>query len=98
MSDSSLPLPSPEITAHYDAGVEHSRLAQGAGRLEFARTCDLIARHFPPPPAVVLDIGGGPGFYACWLARQGYAVHLIDAVPLHVDQARVALDVFSANG
>jgi len=36
----------------------------------------------------VLDVGGGPGFYSCWLARLGYDVHLIDPVSLHLQQAR----------
>src|SRR5262249_7357408 len=35
-------------------------------------------------------VGGGPGVYACWLARLGHEVHLVDAVPLHVEQAREA--------
>jgi hypothetical protein len=38
----------------------------------------------------VLDVGGGPGAYAVWLARRGYAVRLIDPVELHVTQAREA--------
>ena len=33
-------------------------------------------------------MGGGPGTYAAPLARRGYRVHLVDPVPLHVDQAR----------
>jgi SAM-dependent methyltransferase len=92
MSDPVEPL-SPDLTemaAHYAAAFEEPRLALGSGRLEFIRTCDLIRRCFPPPPAVVLDVGGGPGVYACWLARLGYRVHLRDAVPLHVEQARAA--------
>jgi SAM-dependent methyltransferase len=39
---------------------------------------------------VVYDVGGGPGAYALWLARRGYIVHLLDAVPLHVEQAQAA--------
>jgi SAM-dependent methyltransferase len=35
-------------------------------------------------------VGGGPGTYAAPLARRGYRVHLVDPVPLHVDQARQA--------
>jgi len=35
-------------------------------------------------------VGGGPGVYACWLSAQGYEVHLVDASPLHVEQARAA--------
>jgi ubiquinone/menaquinone biosynthesis C-methylase UbiE len=42
------------------------------------------------PPAVVADVGGGPGRYAVWLAERGYRVHLIDPLPLHVEQARAA--------
>ena len=40
---------------------------------------DLIGRFLAPPPGVVLDVGGGPGRYACWLAAKGYQVHLIEA-------------------
>ncbi len=35
---------------------------------------------------VILDVGGGPGVYACWLAKQGYEVHLVDATPLHEER------------
>src|SRR5262245_51465054 len=87
MSESHFP---PEMATHYEAGVELPRLAEGPGQLEFVRTCEIVERFFPPPPTVVLDVGGGPGAYACWLARRGYEVHLIDAMPLHVEQAREA--------
>src|SRR5215208_6287619 len=79
-----------EILAHYEAGIETPRLARGAGLLERARTIDLLSRHLPPPPARIVDIGGGPGAYAVWLAGLGYDVRLIDPVPLHVEEARVA--------
>jgi SAM-dependent methyltransferase len=39
---------------------------------------------------VVLDVGGGPGGHACWLAVRGYQVHLLDIIPLHVELARRA--------
>lgn len=81
----------PEEAIHYyDEGREAGRLFKGIGPLELARTQELIERFFPPPPAVVLDVGGGPGVYSCWLARQGYEVHLVDAMPLHIEQARQA--------
>ena len=35
----------------------------------------------------MLDIGGGPGVYAAILARRGYRVHLLDVLPLHVEEA-----------
>ena len=51
---------------------------------------ELIRRFLPLPPRVVLDVGGGPGRYSCWLAELGYDVHLIDPVAKHVEQARQA--------
>jgi SAM-dependent methyltransferase len=35
----------------------------------------------------VLDVGGGPGVYAEWLAERGYRVQLVDGSPLHVEAA-----------
>jgi ubiquinone/menaquinone biosynthesis C-methylase UbiE len=81
---------SPEIVGHYAKVDEASRLRTGWFQLEHARTQELILRHLPPAPATILDIGGGAGTYACWLAERGYQVHLIDPVPRHVEQARTA--------
>lgn len=36
----------------------------------------------------ILDVGGGPGRYAYWLADTGNSVHLVDILPLHIRQAR----------
>ena len=76
------------IAAYYDRAPEETRLETGAFRLEALRTRELIARHAPPPPATVLDVGGGAGAYATWLAESGYAVHLLDATPRLVEEAR----------
>jgi SAM-dependent methyltransferase len=76
-----------EIHSYYEVGLERDRLAQGYSRIEFARTKELLARYLPPSPARVLDVGGGPGAYAAWLAEEGYDVRLVDAIPLHVQQA-----------
>lgn len=89
MTDSGWEIP-PEIASFYSEGKEAGRLFQGLGRIEFARMQELMQRYLPPSPAVVADVGGGPGTYACWLATRGYAVHLSDPVPLHVQQAREA--------
>ncbi len=80
----------PEMLEHYASGYESQRLLQGSSQIELARTQELIMRYLPPPPTVVFDIGGGAGVYALWLAARGYEVHLIDAVPLHIEQAREA--------
>jgi 2-polyprenyl-3-methyl-5-hydroxy-6-metoxy-1,4-benzoquinol methylase len=81
----------PAIESHYGTGYERSRLFPG-GRpsLEFIRSVELLDRLLPPPPAQLLDVGGGPGTYAAPLARRGYRVQLIDPVGLHVQQARQA--------
>jgi ubiquinone/menaquinone biosynthesis C-methylase UbiE len=77
----------PEILTYYQSGDEADRLVTGYGRLEFARTQSLLERYLPDPPAAILDVGGGSGIYAYPLARSGYDVHLVDAVPLHIEQA-----------
>lgn len=75
---------------YYQHGLERDRLASGARRIEFLRMWDLLQRYLPPPPAQVLDVGGGAGVYAIPLAAAGYTVHLVDPVPLHVEQAAQA--------
>jgi len=87
-----------EVIAHYNEGQEHLRLTAGHGRLELWRTQDILLRRLPPPPARVLDVGGGPGVYAEWLAGLGYAVHVVDPVPLHVEQAASLPGVTAALG
>ena len=76
-----------DVVASYDRGLERDRLVEGDGALEFARTQVLLERYLPPAPAVVADVGGGPGRYAVWLVERGYHVHLIDPVRLHLDRA-----------
>lgn len=77
-----------EIATHYGSGYEAERLSKGEGQLERARTEELVKRYLPAPPAVIFDVGGAAGVYALWLASEGYEVHLVDAMPLHVEQAR----------
>ncbi|MFD3997446.1 class I SAM-dependent methyltransferase [Streptomyces sp. NPDC058583] len=86
----------PEIIDFYTRSDEAARLQTTAtGTLEFARTRELLRRHLPPAPARVLDVGGGPGTHARWLADDGYTVHVVDPVPKHVTQA-AAIDGVTA--
>ncbi|WP_411144847.1 class I SAM-dependent methyltransferase [Streptomyces sp. x-80] len=85
-----LPELAPEITEYYaNTGNEAERLTTSAdGRLELLRTQELLRRCLPPAPAMVLDVGGGPGTHATWLTEDGYRVHLVDPVPRHVAEAK----------
>ncbi len=77
----------PEIVEFYEVYNEADRLVKN-NRLEFLRTVEIIERFIARPPAVVVDVGGGPGVYARWLAGRGYRVHLFDVVQRHVDAVR----------
>ncbi len=79
------------MRTYYERGEEEARLAvSAAGLLEFERTKEIVLRHLPSPPAVVADIGGGPGRYTHWLADLGYQVMHRDLMPLHVAQLQRA--------
>ncbi|MEO3755013.1 class I SAM-dependent methyltransferase [Streptomyces sp. B6B3] len=84
-----VPVLAPEVMRFYATTVnEADRLTTTAdGRLELLRTQELLRRYLPPAPARILDVGGGPGIHARWLAENGYQVHLVDPVPRHVEQA-----------
>jgi 2-polyprenyl-3-methyl-5-hydroxy-6-metoxy-1,4-benzoquinol methylase len=90
----------PEVHAYYADGFgEDRRLRQRAhGVVERVRTQELLARFLPPPPATVLDVGGGTGVHAEWLAGCGYAVQLIDPVDKHVAVAAGLPGVSAALG
>lgn len=88
--------PTEELQAYYALGLEQGRLEHDYFPLERARTRELLLRHLAPPPGVILDVGGGAGAHALWLADAGYEVHLLDAVPLHVEQATAASNARTA--
>jgi hypothetical protein len=74
-------------TQEYDESVRLVRTPHG--RLEAARTRELLAAALPQPPARILDVGGGPGHHAQWMADQGYDVTLLDVVESHVLATRI---------
>lgn len=82
-----------DLEAYYARGLEADRLvSDGPGMLEFVRTVEIIERRLPTAPAVVADIGGGPGRYTAWLAGLGYEVEHRDLIPAHVEQARAGVN------
>jgi S-adenosylmethionine-dependent methyltransferase len=50
-----------------------------------------LLEHLPPPPAPVLDVGGGAGHQSFPLAQAGYDVTLLDSSPTMQDKARQRL-------
>jgi SAM-dependent methyltransferase len=74
------------MRAYYEQGKEQDRLVAPKGALESERTKEIVRRRLPQAPAVVADVGGGPGHYALWLADLGYAVQHRDLIELHVEQ------------
>ncbi|SCL67128.1 Methyltransferase domain-containing protein [Micromonospora citrea] len=88
----------PDIVRYYtDVFVEADRLERTPlGRLEGLRTRQVLTRLLPVAPATVLDVGGGPGAHAGWLAAAGHRVHLVDLVPAHAAAARRAYPTVSA--
>jgi ubiquinone/menaquinone biosynthesis C-methylase UbiE len=76
-----------EIIAHYEDIDEGQRITSGLGELELLRTHEVISRHLDPTPKRILDVGGGKGVHAAWLANQGHDVHLVDLVVHHVEAA-----------
>jgi SAM-dependent methyltransferase len=50
-----------------------------------------LLEHLPPPPATVLDVGGGAGHQSLPLAQAGYQVTLLDPSPAMLDKARQRL-------
>jgi SAM-dependent methyltransferase len=58
------------------------------GRLEFLSVQEVVRRLLPGGGLRVLDVGGGTGVHAAWLAGDGHRVTLVDPVASQVDVAR----------
>lgn len=76
------------IERYYDlsSANEWDRLERH--RTEFAVTLRTLRDHLPPPPARILDCGGGPGRYAIELTKRGYEVTLFDLSRINLSFAR----------
>ncbi|MGH9092424.1 MAG: class I SAM-dependent methyltransferase [Acidimicrobiales bacterium] len=62
------------------------------GQVRTAVIHQHLLEHLPPPPAAVLDVGGGAGHQSFPLARAGYEVTLLDPSPAMLEKARQRLD------
>lgn len=71
------------VQSFYDKNAQNEWDRLDRHRTEFAVTIRAFKDHFPPSPADVLDVGGGPGRYSITLTKLGYRVmgplyHLLD--------------------
>jgi len=80
-----------EINDFYEETSESDRLKYGLGPLEFERNQELILKYIPKQVSTIIDVGGGPGVYASWLANLGHSVILIDPVRKHIQEAKKLL-------
>ncbi len=88
MDTESTASPPKEVANYYETFPEEARLSSGRSLLEFERTKEILTRVLPPAPARVIDVGGAAGVYSRWLAERDYEVHLVDAAPRLVEEAR----------
>lgn len=72
----------------YDHTVEKEWERLERHRTEFAVTMRALSDYLPPPPAAIVDVGGGPGRYAIALARRGYDVTLVDLAAKNLEWAQ----------
>ena len=75
------------LVEYYRTRDESLRLGRGEGLVEFERTQQLIRQAIPTASRVV-DVGGGDGVHARWLAADGHEVVTLDLVPEHIERAR----------
>ncbi|MDB5163418.1 MAG: Methyltransferase type 12 [Candidatus Saccharibacteria bacterium] len=69
-----------------DQFIDYYQTTRGHVREVLAR--ENLSEFLGPPPATVLDIGGGDGRDTEWLATQGYEVTLVDSSALMVAKAQ----------
>jgi ubiquinone/menaquinone biosynthesis C-methylase UbiE len=72
-----------------DAGTyDHSASHALSDPVEAACWRAALARHLPPPPAAVLDMGAGTGSMSVLMAEMGYRVTAADLSPEMLERAK----------
>ena len=75
------------IAVFYNKASEETRLEKGMGVFEFERIKSLIEKYLSTSSSKIIDVGGGTGKYAEWLAKKGHEVHLVEPVAKHLQLA-----------
>ncbi|WP_299318322.1 bifunctional 2-polyprenyl-6-hydroxyphenol methylase/3-demethylubiquinol 3-O-methyltransferase UbiG [uncultured Maribacter sp.] len=75
------------IEMFYNKASEETRLEKGMGVFEFERIKSLIEKYLSTSSSKIIDVGGGTGKYAKWLAKKGHEVHLVEPVAKHLQLA-----------
>lgn len=73
-----------ELEHFYNRVSEETRLEKGMGIFEFIRIKSLIEKFILCDQQTIIDVGGGTGKYAEWLAQKGHRVHLIEPLEKHL--------------
>lgn len=81
-----------QVEQYYDSDPAKEWARLDDHRTELGVTLRALREHLPPPPARILDIGGGPGRYAIALAEQGYSVTLLDLSRVNLKLAELKAD------
>jgi 2-polyprenyl-3-methyl-5-hydroxy-6-metoxy-1,4-benzoquinol methylase len=76
------------VESLYDSSPQREWERLERHRTEFAVSLRALQDYLPPPPAQIVDIGGGPGRYAIALTQQGYTVTLVDLSRANLALAR----------
>lgn len=76
------------IELFYNQASEETRLEKGMGVFEFERVKSLILQYLPNNSCTIVDVGGGTGKYAEWLAKKGHHVHLVEPIEKHLQIAK----------
>ena len=87
MKEKNKKLISKELNDFYNKASEETRLEKGMGIFEFERIKDLIEKHISKSNSTIIDVGGGTGKYAEWLAKKNHTVHLVEPVLKHIKLA-----------
>jgi len=76
------------VISYYNKSDKTKHLNNEFGNIEFIRSQEIIQLYLIKTNLTILDVGGASRKYSFWLAGLGHKVHLVDTVPLHIENAK----------